>query len=190
MGSSSATAPRLGVPRPLLTTTEAAVYCGFKNPSGLRKAHLEGRIFSVGRRGGIGPWMWAISDRDRFLRGEGPVRSSAERSGAPPQQEKHMRKQKDWKLKKGVWISMRPVLPGVWQRKDGGHLVKGRAIESTTGKTKEIFRVLPDADVATALKWLRDEQVRVRAGVDSAPTPKLRFSTFANELFERNVKAL
>src|SRR4051812_33004612 len=77
------------VVRGLLPTTEAAAYCGFRTPSALRKARLEGRVFPVGRRGGAGSWMWAIKDLDGFLRGEGPVRSSVERSGAPPQGEAH-----------------------------------------------------------------------------------------------------
>ena len=44
--------------RSVLPTSEAALYCGFKTPSALRKAHLERRVFPVGKRGGRGTWMW------------------------------------------------------------------------------------------------------------------------------------
>src|SRR5262245_20004015 len=99
-----------------------------------------------------------------------------------------MRPQRNWKLVKGSWISNEPVLPGVWQRKEGGHVVRGRAKEATTGRLKEIWKVLPEADAATALKWLNDEQARLRAGVVSEEKPKMRFAAFAASLFERKVK--
>jgi hypothetical protein len=75
-----------------------------------------------------------------------------------------MTKQEQWKLFKGTWISPKPVLPGVWQRKEGGHVVRARAKEGTTGMQKEIWKVLPEADEATALRWLKEEKARVRAG--------------------------
>jgi hypothetical protein len=51
------------------------------------------------------------------------------------------------------WISPTKVL-GVWKRKDGGYLVRGRSKDLSTGKSKEIRKVLLVADEATALKWL------------------------------------
>jgi hypothetical protein len=54
-------------------TKLAATYCGYKTTSGLRKAHLDGKVFPVGRRGGVGSSTWARADLDRFLRGEVPV---------------------------------------------------------------------------------------------------------------------
>src|SRR5262252_3973282 len=67
-----------------IPTSAAARYCGFKTTGALREARLEGRVAPIGRRGGTGPWMWAIDDLNRFLRGEPPARLDAERSGAPP----------------------------------------------------------------------------------------------------------
>jgi integrase len=98
-----------------------------------------------------------------------------------------MTKQRNWKLYKGSWISTDPVLPGVWQRKDGGHVVRARVKEGTTGKQKEIWKVICGTDAATALKWLKDEQGRVRAGVVLATSPSSRFSEFAASLFEHKV---
>jgi integrase len=99
-----------------------------------------------------------------------------------------MKKQQEWRLRKGVWISTRTVLPGVWLRRGGGHVVRGRATDSATGKLKEIYRVLPESDAASALKWLNEEQSRLRNGVVSATNPCVRFSEFAASLFEHKVK--
>ena len=40
------------VEAPYMTTAAASLYCGFKTPSAIRKAHHEGRLVPVGRRGG------------------------------------------------------------------------------------------------------------------------------------------
>ena len=77
------------VRRTLLPTVEAAAYLGFKTTGGLRKAHLEQRIFPAGRRGGRGTYVWSIDALDRFLRGDAPVTLEPERSGAPPNQGAH-----------------------------------------------------------------------------------------------------
>jgi len=97
------------------------------------------------------------------------------------------KKQQGWKLFRGMHISEAPVLPGVWARQEGGHYVRARATESTTGKLREISKVLPKANAASALKWLSDEQDRIRTGVESVPSPKLRFSEFAAQLLEQKV---
>ena len=57
----------------LVTTREAAALCGFRTPSALRKAHLEGRIHPVGRRGGRGTQVWLVADLQRFMRGLPPL---------------------------------------------------------------------------------------------------------------------
>lgn len=44
------------------------------------------------------------------------------------------------------------------------------------------------ADEATAYKWLQDELARVRAGVDLAQRPKLRFADYATSLLERKIQ--
>lgn len=99
-----------------------------------------------------------------------------------------MSQKKEWKLVRGTWISTMPVLPGVWRRKEGGHVVRARAKDGATGQLKEIVKSLPDADAATALKWLEDERARIRAGVQSVAHRKTRFAEFAASLFEHKVK--
>src|SRR5687768_7623863 len=100
--------------------------------------------------------------------------------------EKHMDKNK-WMKRWKNWVVPTRV-PGVWKRKEGGHLVRARVTDPTTGKMKEIKRVLAHADEATAYKWLQDERERVRAGVDSERRPKLRFADYATSLLERKVQ--
>jgi len=62
---------------------------------------------------------------------------------------------KQWKLVRNSWVSTQPVLPGVWQRKEAGHVVRGKAQCPRTGKQKDIWKVLPDASAEEALLWLR-----------------------------------
>jgi integrase len=103
--------------------------------------------------------------------------------------EERMTNKTEWMQMNNVWVSREPVLPGVWRRKEGGHVVRGRATDSKTGKQRQVFRALPDADAQTALKWLRDEQERIRKGVDDSPEkPRQRFAEFAASLFEHKVK--
>ncbi len=98
-----------------------------------------------------------------------------------------MRKQRQWKLYKGSWISTEPVLPRVWQRKEGGHVVRARVLDRSTGRQKEIWKVLANAEAPAALKWIEDECKRVRAGVASVQTQRTRFCDYATSLFERKV---
>ena len=100
--------------------------------------------------------------------------------------EKPMDKDK-WIKRWKSWLAPTRV-PGVWKRKEGGHLVRARVTEPTTGKLKEIKRVLANADLATAYKWLEDEKARVRAGVDLEKRPKLRFADYATSLLERKIQ--
>ena len=46
-----------------LTTADAARYCAFRTASAIRKAHLEGRLMPVARRGGKGTWVWSVGNR-------------------------------------------------------------------------------------------------------------------------------
>ena len=46
--------------------------------------------------------------------------------------------------------------------------MRARVTEPTTGCKKEIRKVLPEANEATAYKWLAEERARIEAGVLSA----------------------
>jgi integrase len=82
------------------------------------------------------------------------------------------------------------VLPRVWQRKEGGHVVRARVKEGTTGRQREIWKVLPNADAPNALKWIEEECTRVRAGIVLVEQPKTRFCDYAASLFERKVATM
>jgi integrase len=92
----------------------------------------------------------------------------------------------EWKQQWKTWV--RPTkLPGVWQRKEGGYLVRARATEAATGHLVEIKKVLPQATEAEAFAWLEAERTRVRNGTASVAPPKTRFAEFARLLFERKL---
>jgi hypothetical protein len=65
-------------------TAAAAKYLGFRSTSAVRKAVMEGRLFAVGRRGGVGPLLFTRAELDRFARGSPPATLAADRPGAPP----------------------------------------------------------------------------------------------------------
>lgn len=99
------------------------------------------------------------------------------------------RQKEKWKLVRGSWISTQNVLPGVWQRKEGGHVVRARAMNRRNGKQTEIWKVLPDKTASEALQWLDSERARIRDGIDKAKPSKTPFATFAVSLLERKIKA-
>jgi len=74
-----------------------------------------------------------------------------------------MDKTTNWTKRWNCWVAP-TKLPGVWKRKEGGHLVRARVTEPTTGCKKEIRKVLPEANEAIAYQWLADERARVKAG--------------------------
>ncbi len=65
--------------------------------------------------------------------------------------------------------------------------MRARVLDPTTGSKREIRRVLPEADEASAYKWLHDEKARIKAGVVANQPARPRFDEFAASLFERKV---
>ena len=100
-----------------------------------------------------------------------------------------MKTKEQWKEVRGSWISTKPAAPGIWRRKDGGFVVRVKAVNPLTGRQKDSWRVLPDADLDAAKRWAVDEKERIRGGIESTGTPKMRFSEFATALFEQKVKS-
>lgn len=94
----------------------------------------------------------------------------------------------DWKNRWGTWC--RPTkVPGIFERREGGYLARKRVTVKATGQEQEIKRVLPNASLGEALKWLEEESARVRGGNAHGQQPKQRFADFAVDLLERKVKA-
>ncbi len=98
-----------------------------------------------------------------------------------------MKKQNEWKLVRNTWISAEAVLPGVWRRKEGGHVVRARANCPRTGRQKHIWKVLPEATAEKALLRLRQEVDAVKSGTAAAPSPKEPFASYATSLFRRKI---
>lgn len=92
-----------------------------------------------------------------------------------------------WQLKWKHWIAPTPVLPGVWARKEGGWLIRGRAIDPRTGSLREVRRAVMDGSAAEAKVELERELERIRAGVPEHVPSRTRFAEFAASLLESKV---
>jgi integrase len=94
-----------------------------------------------------------------------------------------------WVKQWGSWIAPAPVKPGVFRRKEGGFLVRGRVTDPRTGKQKEVRLNLTGVDALDAYNRLQDELAMVRDGLKpEGPAKRIRFTEFAASLFEHKLK--
>jgi integrase len=93
---------------------------------------------------------------------------------------------KEWKY---LWYNwLKPTrLPGVWKMEKGGHLVRARVTDATTGRMKEIRKVLPSHSEAEAYAWLQAEKDRVKAGLVLATQRKTHFGDYAVSVLENKI---
>jgi hypothetical protein len=70
---------------------------------------------------------------------------------------------KEWKVVRGSWISAELILPGVGQRKESGHVARGRATDPRTGKQRDVWRVLIAGSKHEAYQRLQEELGRIRS---------------------------
>jgi len=84
-------------------------------------------------------------------------------------------------------IAVKPSRPGVWRRKEGGYLVRGRAVDCRTGRMKDILRVVDASDPGTAYRFLQEELNKLRTGGMQEEVRRVRFDEYAASLFERLV---
>jgi len=100
-----------------------------------------------------------------------------------------MAKTTEWITRWKMTISSEPVLPGVWRRKEGGHVVYGAAMDPRTGKRKDIRRVLDEEDPKKALAWLTLEREKVRRGLTETKAREIpAWNDFAESLFRAKVE--
>jgi hypothetical protein len=93
-----------------------------------------------------------------------------------------------WIRRWNSWIAAKPVKPGVFRRKEGGFLVRGRVTDPRTGRLKEVRLALDDVEAVEASRRLREALAEVRNGSRRAAHKKVRFSEYAASLFEHKVK--
>jgi len=99
-------------------------------------------------------------------------------------------KKENWVRKWNSWVDPKPELPGVYRRKEGGFLVRGRVIDPKTGSMRQVVRNLPAlAQPEEARLWLKTELDSIRQGV-SRPTNKQleRFATYAASLLREKIE--
>jgi len=96
-------------------------------------------------------------------------------------------KEPKWIRRWDTWVAPRTTRPGVWRRKGGGYLVRGRAKDPLTGKLKEFRKRLDGVDAVEAYQVLQRELRRIREGrVREEPTRSL-FGDYAVSLLEKKV---
>jgi integrase len=94
-----------------------------------------------------------------------------------------------WVKQWGSWIAPAPVKPGVFRRKEGGFLIRGRITDPRTGKQREVRQNLTGVDALDAYNRLQDELAMVRDGLKpTGPAKRIRFTEFAASLFEHKLK--
>ena len=88
----------------------------------------------------------------------------------------------------GYEIALIPALPGVWRKKEGGYLVRGRATDPRTKKQREVMRALDGDDPAVAYSHLQELLRAVRNPTVTAPIPsKVLFADYAVSLLARKI---
>ncbi len=92
-----------------------------------------------------------------------------------------------WVKRWNSWIAPKPSKPGVWRRKEGGHLVRGRAIDPRSGTIKQVRMVLLETDALVAFELLQRELRTIREGIAVENKPSIGFGEFAATLFEEKV---
>lgn len=95
-------------------------------------------------------------------------------------------KKPKWVKRWKSWIAHKPSKPGVWRRKEGGFLARGRAVDPRSGKLREVRMTLPKVDGAEAYRLLQEELEKIRQGVPM-PVARPRFDAYAVSLLERKV---
>ena len=107
------------------------------------------------------------------------------RKGTTKMTEKEQRWVERWR----TWIAPRPSMPGVWRRRDGGYLVRARAVDPRTARLRQVMISLPQVtDASVAFETLQRELRRVRAGAVAAAPPRMRFADYSVSLLERKIR--
>jgi integrase len=95
-----------------------------------------------------------------------------------------------WVRKWNTWVNPIAELPGVYRRREGGFLVRGRATDPKTGSMKQIVKTLPELGRAEeASLWLKTELDRIRTGESRQPIAEpVRFASYAASLLKEKIE--
>jgi hypothetical protein len=111
-----------------------------------------------------------------------------------PARDAHGRLDKETTMEATKWITRwryeiasTPTKPGVWRRKGGGYLVRGRAVDHRTGKMKHVMKAVDGGDANAAYRQLQEALGKIRAGETKENRERIRFNSYAASLFERLV---
>lgn len=96
-------------------------------------------------------------------------------------------KEPKWIRRWDTWIAPKATRPGVWRKKGGGYLVRGRARDPLTGKLKEYRKRLNGVDSVEAYQVLHRELQRIREGQVQEALTRNSFGVYAVSLLERKV---
>jgi hypothetical protein len=95
-----------------------------------------------------------------------------------------------WVKRWNRWISTSSIKQGIYKRKEGGYLARGRAVDPRTGKIREILLTINEGNAMDAYLRLHAEVSRIRNCLKEEPEKQtIRFLEYCALLFERKVRA-
>jgi hypothetical protein len=84
-------------------------------------------------------------------------------------------------------IAAKASRPGIWRLKTGGYLVRGRVTQPRTQRRTLVFKVLRNATVQEAQRYLDDRKSAVRDREAGKPQTRVLWSSYAASLFQGKV---
>jgi integrase len=94
-----------------------------------------------------------------------------------------------WVKRWRYWIWPTPVKPGIYRRKEGGYLARGRAVDPRTGRVREILLMINEGSATDAYVRVREEVSRIRTCLEEeSQSKRIRFLEYCALLFERKVR--
>ncbi len=92
-----------------------------------------------------------------------------------------------WICRWKYWIAPKPLLPGVWRKKDGGFVIRGRVNDPRTNRKREVLKSIKCTDPADALKELHLALDEIRAGTAAAAPSQSPFCVWSVSLLDRKI---
>lgn len=94
----------------------------------------------------------------------------------------------DWTKRWGYMVATTPSRPGIYRLEGGGYLVRGRVLNTKTGKLRTVIKALREASIQEAQAELDAMKAARRAEANGSAPRRQLFSEFAASRFEAKVK--